>query len=120
MIAAHAFSSNAYRMSTFSKLKAEARIPSDAVLCLWNLVRTAVRQYQGYKRGFGKMVQTEMEVNCLRRWRNSSLAVKLRRANTNRKTRLLLRERAAGFCAAERGPQASSSLLKNPLATEGA
>lgn len=107
-IAAHAFSSNGYRVSTFLKLQAEAGISYDTLLCLWSMVRTAARQYQGYKRGFSKMIQAEMEVKCLRRWRTSSLAVKLLEEGKHQSQNTIV---ATGALAAFAPPQVSRTHL---------
>lgn len=110
-ITAHAFSSNGYRVSSFLKLQAEAGIPCDTLLCLWNIVRTAARQYQGYKRGFSKMITAEMEVTCLRRWRTSALAVKLLEDGKHQSQNTIV---ATGSLLAFAPPRVSRTHLAQP------
>jgi len=68
LFAIYTFSTSRYRASAFLKLQNDAGMSKESIEDLWLKVQNRCREYKGYKRNFGRLVQIEMPVTPPRLW----------------------------------------------------
>ena len=68
LFAIYTFSTSRYRTSAFLKLQNDAGMSKESIEDLWLRVQNRCREYKGYKRNFGRLVQIEMPVTPPRLW----------------------------------------------------